>query len=565
MNSPGSPADFFTRQIIRNALTAVGEDMFVALQRTSMSPIIYETLDYAVGITDADGELIAQGNGVITFLGTLDTAVKSVLDRHADIRPGDSFITNDPYEGGGTHLSDVTLVQPVFHGDKLIAFVANKAHWTEVGGMDPGSWTTNSTSVFQEGLQFPTIRLGRDGKIFPWLLTMLGANVRLPEQTLGDLWAGVAANRIGAERIGAVIDRYGADTVVAAMNELLEYGETMARAALAELPKGVFEAADKIDSDGHGNGPFDVQVKVTITDDEFIVDFTGSSPQVAGPINNPRTSTNSRVRAIFRAVTAPNLPTNGGFFRPLKTICPDGTVFSAIRPAPTSTYWEAGGYVTDLVWQALAPHLPERLPAGCFLSVCATIISATDPHTGDLRLLVEPLVGGWGAGHERDGDRGQFCQGNGLTYNIPIEVTEQRYPVRVRNYSFHTEPGGAGEFRGGNGVVIDYEILAKQAWLTAILGRHDHPPWGICGGHAGSGNEIRILRGGSEDRVESYSSVARFELARGDVVRLVTGTGGGYGDPRHRTRERVVADVRSGYITIKQAHTDYGFNESEEP
>ena len=548
--------DLFTRQIITDALQAIGDEMFVALQRTSMSPIIYETLDFAVGVTDARGEIIAQGNGVITFLGTLDAAVRAVLDRFGDdIAPGDCFITNDPYGGGGTHLSDVTLVHPVYADGALLAFVANKAHWTEVGGMAPGSFTTDSVEVYQEGIQFPTVRLGRDGEIDDSMLRLLEANTRLPEQTLGDLWAGVAANRVGASRLEELVDRYGAAEIQTAMHELLDYGERMVLAALRDLPKGKFRAADRIDGDGHGSGPIDVCAEVTITDESFVVDFTGSAPQTTGPINSTRTSTESRARAIFRAITAPNLPTNGGMFRPLTVICPDGTVFTATRPAPTSTYWESGGYVMDLVWQALAPMVPDRLPAGCFLSVCATILSAPMP-TGELSLLVEPLLGGWGAGHNRDGANGQFCQGNGETYNIPIEVTEQRFPVRVRRYAFHDERGGAGRFRGGKGVYLDYEVLSEWARLTAIVGRHDHPPWGGEGGASGSGNEIRVLRrDGSEER---YGSVARLPLERGDTVRLVTGTGGGWGDPMHRPEEEVRNDLTNGYISEAEAREVYG-------
>ena len=549
--------DYFTREIIKNTLTAIGEEIFVAFKRTSMSPIIYETLDCAVGITDAKGEILAQGNGVITFLGTLDAAVRSVLDKFNDtIEHGDVFITNDPYEGGGTHLSDVTLALPVFYKWQLVAFVVNKAHWTEVGGMAAGSFTTDATEVYQEGLQFPVMRLAHRGEMNQAVLDLIAANVRLPDQTLGDLWAGVAANKVGEKRLLEVLDRYGIDAVRNAMEDLLNYGERAVLAELARLPKGVFEANDSIGDDGLGGGPYHVQVKVTITDKTFTIDFSGSDPQARGSINTTRTGTESRARGVFHAIAAPHLQTNGGMFRPLKVVCPPGTVFTATRPAPTSTYWESGGFVIDLVWKALAPHLPQRLPAGSFLSVCATILSFQQSDSDNFALLVEPLLGGWGAGFDKDGENGQFGPGNGSTYNIPLEVTEKHYPVQIQKYAFHNEEGGAGQFRGGKGVTLEYEILSDTARLTGIFGRSRFPSWGLSGGQQGSPNRIEIRR--HTGTIEHYGSVARLPLERGDLVRLITGTGGGHGAPNERKKQRVEDDLRNGYITQQQARSLYG-------
>jgi N-methylhydantoinase B len=395
------------------------------------------------------------------------------------------------------------------------------------------------------------------------LLDLIAANVRLPDQTLGDLWAGVAANRVGEARLLELFERYGLETVRAAMGELLDYGETMIRKELAKLPHGIFEARDAIDGDGLGGGPFEVCVKVTIEAERFVIDYTGSHPQVPGPINTTRTGTESRARAVFCAITAPHLQTNGGMFRPLEVRCTEGTVFTAKRPAPTSTYWESGGFAIDLVWKALAPHLPDRLPAGSFLSVCATILSARQPETDELALLVEPLLGGWGAGCDKDGENGQFCPGNGQTYNIPIEVTERRYPVRVLRYAFHNADGGAGRFRGGKGVTLEYEILSEEASLTAIFGRNRFRSWGADGGEKGSANEIQIWRRTGE--TEKHGSVARLKLERGDIVRLVTGTGGGWGLPTDRAHADVVADLRDGYITPTQAREAYGLSDEELP
>ncbi len=557
-----SGTDTFTLEIIKNALVAVGDEMFVAMQRTSMSPIIYETLDYSCGLTDAEGNLITQGNGTTVFLGQIDSLVREVLKKFGekgDIHEGDVFISNDPYVGGGTHLSDPALVQPIFFEDELVAFVINKAHWTEVGGKDPGSFTTNATEIFQEGLQLPNIRIFSGGKPSAAIIDLIAANVRLPEMSLGDMWAGVAANRVGERRVREIFAKFGSAAVTEAIVSLLDYGEKMIRQEMQDLPKGVFEAEDWIDDDGLGNGPFRIQVKVTITDDEFIADFTGSHAQVPGPINNSRTGLVSAVRTVFKALSNPSVPANGGCFRPMKVICPEGTVFTAKRPAPVSLYWETMMAGADLIWKALAPHIPERLTAGHMLSVCATIITGTHPDTGEFYLMVGPLVGGWGAGATKDGDGGQFASADGETFNIPVEIAETRYGVLVDQYAFHNDDGGFGKFRGGKGVVLDYRILSDTAVMTGSFGRNKFKPWGIGGGGEGSPNYAMVLR--SDGSEETYSMFHQIPLMKGDVVRLVTATGGGFGDPRERPRDKVRDDLRNGYILAEQAKTYFAFDE----
>ncbi|MFQ6117030.1 MAG: hydantoinase B/oxoprolinase family protein [Candidatus Bipolaricaulia bacterium] len=549
--------DPFTLEIIKSALVAIGDEMFVAMQRTSKSTIIYEVLDYAVGLTDSKGWLITQGNGVTSFLGTLTAAAREVLEKFGSrIRPGDLFITNDPYGGGGTHLSDVTLTLPVFCEGELVAFVANKAHWTEVGGKDPGSWTTDATEVYQEGLQFPCIKLFEEGKPIQALLDLIAANVRLPDMTLGDLWAGVAALRVGERRFLELCERYGVGVVLSAIEQLMDESERLVRLELEKLPKGEYEAEDYIDDDGIGNGPFEVRVKVTITYEEFVCDFTGTHPQVPGPVNCTETGLISGVRSIFKAITNPQIPANEGAFRPLKIICPPGTLFTAQRPAPTSTYWETGEYATDLVWKALAPHIPERLTAGHFLSVCGLVLAGNHPDSGELFLLVEPQAGGWGAGATKDGENGLVCVGDGETYIIPIEVAETRYGILVDQYTLAIEEGGAGRYRGGRGLIRDYRITAEEAYLTTTFGRHKYKPWGMAQGQEGSRNYVVVLK--RDGTQEVFGKAARYRLEKGEVARLVTATGGGYGPPYERPVEEVLEDLKNGYITPQQAQKDYG-------
>jgi N-methylhydantoinase B len=261
--------------------------------------------------------------------------VKDVIEKFAEkgnLHPGDIIITNDPYGGGGTHLSDVCLAMPIFYDEELVAFSANKAHWTEVGGKDPGSWTTDSTEVYQEGLQFPCIKIFEEGKPIQSLIDLIAANVRMPDMTLGDLWAGVAALRVGERRFIETCNKYGKDTVMAGIEKLLDNGEQLTRLELAKLPHGVFEAEDYIDDDGLGNGPFRVCVKVTVTDDQFICDFRGSHPQVLGPVNCSYTALIAGARAIFKALTNPAISANEGTFRPLKVISEPRTIFTAERP-----------------------------------------------------------------------------------------------------------------------------------------------------------------------------------------------------------------------------------------
>ncbi|MDR5684451.1 MAG: hydantoinase B/oxoprolinase family protein [Armatimonadota bacterium] len=548
--------DPFTIAIVGEALRTISEEMFAVQGRVSQSPVIYEVLDYACGLTDPVGSLVAQGQGVTGFLGTLSAAVQETLSKFGrKLSPGDVIGTNDPYGGGGTHPSDVTLVAPLFYEGELVAFAASKAHWTELGGKHPGSWTTDAVDVYQEGLLIPCIKLLGSGRPAQGLLEWIAANVRLPEMTLGDLWAGVAALRIADRRVGELCRRFGKATVRAAMAHLLDHSECLARRELRKLAPGCYRAQDWVDDDGVGNGPFPVCVEVTVTPERFVCDFTGTHPQVPGPINSTWATLLSSVRQAFLGVVGPQLPVNDGCFRAVEAICPPGTLFTARKPAPVSAYWETDGLATDLVWKALAPALPDRLPAGHFLSVCATIISGLHPDTGELFLLVEPQPGGWGAGCGKDGESGLVCSGDGETYVVPAEVCEARYGVRVEEFGFAIEDGGAGQFRGGRGVVREYRVVGPEAFLTVAFGRHRFVPWGVAGGRDGSPNYVEVFH--TDGRRVRFGKCTRYRLGRDDRVRLVTGTGGGWGDPSSRDPARIYEDLRNGIVTVEQSRRDY--------
>ncbi len=536
--------DPFTIEIIQNSLHAVCDEMFAAMRKTAMSSIIYEVLDFGVGVMDAKGQLTTQGAGIPIFVGMLDSSAKTVLEKFGpdkDIHPGDIFITNDPHSGGVSHLNDVVVLMPVFHDDRLMAWTANKAHWGDIGGMVHGSISTEANELFQEGLQFPEIKLFERGQPIQSVIDMIAANSRTPETTLGDMWSGIASIRAGGRRLMEMAAKYERETVELAMASLLEYGETISRRALSELPEGEYEAQDRTD-DG-----LVTHVKVIVKDGDFIVDLRGNPGPVEGPYNCPYQCTVVGAQIIFKALTGPFSVTNEGTFRPLKVLTDKGSMFDAQRPTSAGMYFDPMMYTLDLIWKAMAPVAPDRLGAGHMHSVCGTIFSSTHPDSGQFLVSIEPEVGGWGAAPGKDGE----------TYNCPIEVNEVRNGLFVDQYTFRTNDGGEGEYCGGRGVVLDYRMRAQDARLTGLYARtNGNPPWGLNGGREGSLNSLRILRtDGSE---ENYSRISALELGPGDVVRITTATGGGYGDPAKRSREKVREDLKNGFITPELAEKVYG-------
>lgn len=547
----------FTLEIIQDSLVAIGDQMFYALQQSSMSPIIYESLDYAVGLTDENGILLAQGNGVTMFLAALDSVVRSTLKKYplSDIHEGDVIMANTPYEGGGTHLSDVSIVMPVFYKNELIAFTVNKAHWTELGGTYPGSVSTSATEIFQEGLHFPFVKIKNKGVINQAVIDILRSNVRLPDSTVGDLHAGIAAAQVGATRIVELVDKYGLATYKKAKEELLDYGEKMTIEALKSFPTIDVSGEGVLEDDGFGNGPFPMKVRIQKKKGRFIVDYSGSHPQLQGPLNLSFEGLLSGVRCLFKAITTPDLPANGGAFRVLDVVCNPGTLVSAEAPAACSVYYETVVTAIDLAWKVLSNAIPGMLPAGHFRSICATFISGIHPVTNEFYIQAEPLAGGWGGTYNHDGVKGQLSCGSGESYNIPIEIREMRYGLMVNQFGFHTEGGGYGEFQGGNGQFLDFQILSEEAYVTAAFLGAKVKTWGVHGGHDGSLNYVTIIR--KNGKKEKHSLITNIRLEKGDIVRCTTATGGGYGKPSKRNKQKVLDDIKNGYITKSQAKKYY--------
>jgi N-methylhydantoinase B len=546
--------DAITLEIIQSALQAASDEMFAAFRKTAMSAIIYEVLDMGTGITDADGNLASSGAGIPAFVGVLDKAVQRIieLNRDDEIRPGDIFATNDPYFGGVTHLNDVVLAMPVYAAGELVAWTANIAHWNDVGGMVPGSISNEAKEIFQEGLRLPAVKIVAGGEPIRSVMEIMKCNSRLPDYLQGDMWAGIAAARVGERRIVELVEKYGLDVFTTALRTFMEYGEHVARRALLDLPKGRFSLAEEQDSGAV------YTATVEITDDEFVVDLRDNPDQDPGPNNASRDGTLIAAQMVFMNITGAHASANAGHFRPLRLLTRPGSVFDARPPAAFATYYEVEIRLYDVIWRCLAPHLGDRLPAGSFASVCGTFIGGPHPDTGRHFTIVEPQVGGWGGSATRDGNSAMFSGFHGDTFNCPAEVAEARYGLYVDQLALNGEPGGEGEHCGGKGIVLDYRVRSNGCFFTCAYTRNKHTPWALAGGREGSPNYVEVIR--ADGTVEEYAVVTALEVNEGDVIRLHTANGGGYGDPRARTRELVLDDLRNGYVTEETARVVYGMN-----
>jgi N-methylhydantoinase B len=397
------------------------------------------------------------------------------------------------------------------------------------------------------------VRLTRNDQLIDDIVRIVTENVRLPQLALGDINAELAAVRIAERRILETAEKYGAEALAETFRLLLSTSEAQARAVIAALPDGDYEAEDIVDGDGATDEPIAVKVVVRIRGSEIEVDFTGSSPSRNAPINCSRGALTSAVKTVMKALVAPHEPSNDGWFRPLTVTAPGGTIFTAEKPSPTGWYYEGAAQASELVWKALAPIAPERFTAGTYMSLCATYISGSG---GDgLFVHIEPQNGGWGATRDRDGASGLIAITDGDTYNYSIELLEAKFPLLVNRYDYNVKGGvGAGEHRGGFGLIRDYEIETDDAVLYGSFGRTATPPWGVDGGSDGSLNGIEVTRGGSRTRL---TRTPRFPLRRGDLVRIVTGGGGGWGDPLARAPDDVGRDLRDGLLTAAEAASVY--------
>jgi N-methylhydantoinase B len=547
-------SDPITLEIIQSSLEAISDEMFAALRKTAMSAIIYEVLDMGTGITDATGNIASSGAGIPAFVGVLDKAVKRILELHAeaDIRPGDLFATNDPFYGGVTHLNDVVLALPVFAGEEIVAWTANIAHWNDVGGIVPGSISNEANQIFQEGLRLPAIKLISEGSPNQAVMEIMKANSRLPDFLRGDMWAGVAAARVGERRILELIAKYGCETFVLAVQTFMNRGEQVALRALQDLPAGRFSIAEEQDSGAV------YQAVIEITDDAFVVDLRENPDQDRGPNNLSRDGALISAQMAFMNVTGAHASANAGHFRPLIVLTRSGSVFDAAPPAAFGTYYEVGIRLYDVLLRCLAPHLGDRLPAGNFASICGTFISGSHPDTGKHFTIVEPQIGGWGGSARRDGNSAIFSGFHGETFNCPAEVAEARYGLYVERLALGEGPGGEGQHRGGKGIVVDYRVRSNGCFFTCAYTRYKHRPWPLEGGREGSPNYVEVIRG--DGSAEEHAVITALEVNEGDLIRIHTGSGAGYGNPKDRPRELLLDDLRNGYLSADDARQIYGLD-----
>ena len=546
--------DPITVEIIQSSLTSITDEMFSTMRRTAMSSIIYEVLDFGVAIMDKNGDLANSGAGIPGFIGMLEPGVKEIIRKFSpsnDIEDGDVFILNIPHKGGVSHINDVVIIQPVFFDGQIISWLSNKAHWVDLGGAFPGGISPDATEVYQEGLQLPGVKIMQAGKINQSVLDIILINSRVPETTRGDLWAGIASMSSGEKRLLSLVEKYGIDVILYAIDEYIRLGEAISRKAMQDLPMGTYQATQVLD-DGR-----EVRASITMSADEFLIDLRGNPEQGNNAFNASYDATFVDCQMIFKAITSPESFGNAGTFRPLKLMVDEGSMFAATYPCAMGVYYETSMILLDLLWKALAPVLPDRLPAGHYSSICGTFMGGAHPETGQTIGIVEPQLGGWGASRTSDGLNALYTGYHGETFNVPVEITEQRNGLMVDKLSLTDIQGGEGEFIGGKGINLHYRILTDDWWLTMAYVKSDEGPWGMNEGCSGTTNYVVVQKANGDE--QRYSSCTALTLNTDDVVKVFTATGGGYGDPRNRSPQQVAADIRNGYLTPERAKEVYNY------
>jgi len=548
--------DPITVEVVRHKFEGIANEMQSTLLRSSFSPIVKEGLDASASLFTPDGTTLAQSCSIPIHLATLIPAVAAVLKSYPldSMAEGDAYVLNDPYLGG-THLPDIAVIMPVFHRGKAIALSGAMTHHQDIGGMSAGSVPTNATEIYQEGLRIPPLKLREAGVYNDTLVRLLRQNVRIPDTVMGDLNAQVAACTVASRRLGEVAERYGHNQLAAIFDELLLRSETMTRKALSAIPEGVYRAVDYLDNDGIDLAtPIRIEVAAIVKDGTITFDFDGTNAQVRGPLNCVPSGSLAAACFAVRALTDPRIPTNGGCFRPLTLRLPKGSIVNPEEPAPVNARTSTIKRITTCMIGALAPVLPTKVPAA---SAGELLVMAFGGRRADgSRYVVGELVaGGSGAGHGQDGvDVIETDATNCM--NLPAEAMEMEAPIRVHRVALRADSGGAGAFRGGLGVVREYEVLHGEVSFSHRGERHFSAAAGLAGGAAGARARSEIRRAdGSVERIPSKTVTT---LHAGDRLVVETAGGGGYGDPRRRAPLQVEADVRNGKVSPDTARRVYG-------
>jgi len=513
-------------ELFRHLLVSIAEEMGAVLRKTSYSANIKERRDYSCAVYDAAGETVAMGDHMPVHLGAMPLSVRHATEAF-DLGPGDVAILNDPFRGG-THLPDITAVSGVFvKGRRKPAFyVANRAHHADVGGMSPGSMPL-AREIYQEGIRIPPVLLARGGRFDRELLGLILSNVRTPEEREGDLLAQCMAIRRGDQRLLELVAKYGHAKVIRNMTALKDYSERMMRAAIRSLPKGRYRFEDQLDNDGITDRPVKIKVAVTIHGDRATIDFTGSDRQAQGSVNANYAVAISATTYVFRCLVREDIPYTAGVMRPLEVIAPDGSVVNARPPsAMAAGNVETSQRITDAVLGALAQAAPKLIPAASSGTMNNVTFGGWDTVRGKPFAYYETIAGGMGASTLSDGPSATHTHMTN-SWNTPVEAFEHQYPLRIRGYRIRSGSGGKGRHRGGDGIIREFEFL-EPAEVTILADRRLRGPYGLFGGAAGSPGKNLLLRG---NRATPIAGKARFEVKAGDVLRIESPGGGGYGKP----------------------------------
>ena len=566
-----SAIDPITLAVIQSGLNQVCNEMDLAFVRAAFSPVIAEALDRSDGIYhrggrvgDQDvrgGELIAQGElGLPVFVGTMQFSVEAVIERvkalNLSLNEGDVFILNDPYLGG-THLMDVRFVKPFFYKGEVFAWLANTGHWPDVGGMVPGGFSASATEVEQEGLRLPPVKFFKKGEMDQEILSIILSNIRIADQRIGDIKAQAAALTTGEVRLTALIDRYGADVVRAAIAEMRHRAERQMRAKISGIPDGVYEGTSQVDSDGVVDEPLTIKMKVTKKGETLTFDMTGSSPPCRGPMNSVIATTKSAIYLAIKHIF-PEVPINAGTFEPLQIVEPEGTFLYARYPRPVSgCAAEVSQRIAEAVFAALTHAIPDILfaaPAGTSGNLG---VGGFDPERNRSYIMYLFTGGGYGGFQGGDG-LSNGCSTIGISKMPPVEVLEQFYPILFEEFSLREGSGGAGEFRGGFGINYAIKLRRGEARVSMVMDHGRTGPQGALGGDAGGVNTVAVTQRGKTYRPPHLSKDQDIEIGVGDVVRVSTPGGGGFGDPAKRDPGSIARDVARGYYTADQAREKFG-------
>lgn len=548
--------DPITLEVVRGRLDVIAEEMQSALIRSAYSNVVKEASDASAAIFDLEGQTLAQAAAIPIQLGVLVPAVRHILSVFppAAMRQGDVYLLNDPYDGG-THLPDIVVAMPVFHGPRPIAFSCTITHHQDVGGKTPGSIPTDATEIFQEGLRLPALKLHDAGVPNRTLLQILERNCRLPEHVLGDLEGQVAACHVGGRRLQELVEDYGEAQTQACITELLNRAERLTRAKLAEVPAGRYSFIDYLDNDGIDlDRRIPVQANLTVDGSDLAIDFEGTSQQVTGPFNATPSTVLAAAYYVVRAITDPRIPNNAGCYRPVTLSFPARSLVNPSAPAPVNARTLTFNLLVDVLLGALAQAIPGRVPAAAYESLIVSF-GGVDPLTDRPYVFLEIGCGGLGARPTLDGIE-VFRSKGGNTRNSPVEAIEMDFPIRVVRYGLRVDSGGPGRYRGGLGYEKVFEVLRGEVTVSHRGERHYTGLWGLAGGSAGAPCRSFVLR--RDGRTEVIPSKRVLTLGVGDQLHLFSAGGGGYGDPLTREVEAVLADVRDGKVSVDAARTAYG-------